>query len=84
MVLTFPDLSTQPFSVFDSSVSDPLSVVLDEDIEVPAKHEILRIARIKNPTISESVLELNMHETFGKRSSSSRVVVQPKEQRVPI
>ena len=60
MVLTFSDLSTQPFSVFDSSVSDPLSVVLDEDIEVSAKHKILQIAGIKNPTISESVLELNM------------------------
>jgi hypothetical protein len=59
MVLTFPDLSTKPLSVFDSTVSEPLAVVLDEDTEVPAKHEIFQTARIRNRTISESVLEPN-------------------------
>jgi hypothetical protein len=60
MVLTFPDLSSKPLSVFYSTVSESLAVVLDEDIEVPAKHEIFQIARIRNPTISESILEPNM------------------------
>ena len=83
MVLTFPDLSTKPLSVFDSCVSDPLAVVLDEDIEVPAKHEVLQTARVRNPTISESVLEPNMNLS-GKGVLVARVVVQPKEQRVPI
>ena len=59
MVLTFPDLSTKPLSVFDSTVSEPLAVVLDEDTEVPAKHEIFQTARIRNRTISESVLGPN-------------------------
>ena len=59
MALTFPDLSTKPLSVFDSTVSKPLAVVLDEDTEVPAKHEIFQTARIRNPTISESVLGPN-------------------------
>ena len=83
MVLTFPDLSTKPLSVFDSTVSEPLAVVLDEDIEVPAKHEIVQTARIRNPTISESILEPNM-KLSGKGVLVARVVVQPKEQRVPI
>ena len=43
--------------MFSSGVSDPSSVVLDEDIEFPAKHEVIRTAQIKNPTILESVLE---------------------------
>jgi hypothetical protein len=59
MVLTFPDLSTKPLSVFDSTVSEPLAVVLSEDIECPAKHEIFQTARIRNRTISESVLGPN-------------------------
>jgi hypothetical protein len=59
MALTFPDLSTKPLSVFDSTVSEPLAAVLDEDIEVPAKHEISQTARIRNRTISESVLGPN-------------------------
>ena len=83
MVLTFPDLSTKPLSVFDSTVLEPLAVVLDEDIEVPAKHEIFQTARIRNPTISESILEPNM-KLSGKGVLVARVVVQPKEQRVPI
>ncbi len=83
MVLKFPDLSTKPLSVFDSCVSDPLAVVLHEDIEVPAKHEVLQTARVRNPTISESVLEPNMNLS-GKGVLVARVVVQPKEQRVPI
>ncbi|CAB4001479.1 Hypothetical predicted protein [Paramuricea clavata] len=59
MVLTFPVLSTKPLSVFDSTLSEPLAVVLDEDIEVFAKHEIFQRARIRNRTISESVLGPN-------------------------
>ena len=69
--------------MFDSTVSEPLAVVLDEDIEVPAKHEIVQTARIRNPTISESILEPNM-KLSGKGVLVARVVVQPKEQRVPI
>ncbi len=83
MVLTFPDVSTKRLSVFDSCVSDPLAVVLDEDIEVPAKHEVLQTARVRNPTISESVLEPNM-DLSGRGVLVARVVVQPKGQRVPI
>jgi hypothetical protein len=60
MVFVFPNQSTRALSVFDSSVSEPSAVVLDEDIEVPSQHEVFQTARVKNPTISESVLEPNM------------------------
>ena len=83
MVLVFPNQSTKSLSVFDSSVSDPSAVVLDEDVEVPAEHEVFQTARVRNPTISESVLEPNM-TLSSKGVLVARVVVKPTEQRVPI
>ena len=83
MVLVFPNQSTKSLFVFDSNVPDPSAVVLDEDIEVPAQHEVFQTARVKNPTISESILEPNM-TLPSKGVLVARVVVRPKEQRVPI
>ena len=60
MQLIFPDGTSKSLFIFDSSVKDPSTVVLEEDVEIPGKHEVFQTARIKNPVISESVLEPNM------------------------
>ena len=83
MVLVFPNDVTKSLFVFDSNVPDPLAVVLDKDIEVPAQHEVFQTARVKSPTISESILEPNM-TLSSKGVLVARVVFRPKEQRVPI
>ena len=59
MVLKFPDGATKPLCLFDSTLSDPQAVVLEEDLVVPAKHEVVKTGRIRNPTLNESVLEPN-------------------------
>ena len=83
MVLKFPDGTTKPLCLFDSTLTDPLGVVLDEDLVVPAKHEVFKTAGVQNPTLNESILEPNINLS-GKGVLVARVVVQPKDQRVPI
>lgn len=83
MVLKFPDGTTKPLCLFDSAIVDPLGVVLDEDVVVPAKHEVFKTARVRNSALNESILEPNMNLS-GKGVLVARVVVQPKKQRVPI
>jgi hypothetical protein len=61
MVLKFPDGTTKPLGLFDSTIVDLPGVVLEEDIVVPAKHEVFKRARVRNPTLNESVLEPNMN-----------------------
>ena len=51
MALKFPDETTKSMFVFDSSLTDPLAVDLDQDVEIPAKHEMLQIAQITNPLL---------------------------------
>ncbi|CAB4038014.1 Retrovirus-related Pol poly from transposon [Paramuricea clavata] len=80
--------SSHDFYVANEMVSeiilaDPLGVVLDEDLVVLAKHEVFKTARVRNPTLNESILEPNMNSS-GKGVLVARVIVQPKEQRVPI
>ena len=81
MVLKFLDGTTKPLCVFDSTGTDPLGVVLDEDLVVPAKHEVFKTARVRNPTLNESILEPNMNLSW-KDVLVARVVLQPKDQRV--
>ena len=47
MVLKLPDAMMKSTFVFDSSLTDPLAVDLDQDVEIPAKHEVLQAAQIK-------------------------------------
>ncbi|CAB4013729.1 Transposon Ty3-G Gag-Pol poly [Paramuricea clavata] len=61
IVLKFPDGTTKPLCLFDSTIADLLGVVLDEDLVVPAKHEVFKTARVRNPTLNESILEPNMN-----------------------
>ena len=44
MWLVFPNQSTKSLSGFDSSLSELSGVVLDEDLEVPAEHEVFQTA----------------------------------------
>ncbi len=83
MVLKFPDGATKPLCLFDSTIADPLAVVLDEDLVIPARHEVFKTARVRNPTLNESILEPNMNLS-GKGVLVARVIVQPREQKVPI
>ena len=83
MVLKFPDGLTKPLCLFDSTLSDPLAVVLEEDLVVPAKHEVVQTGRIRNPTLNESVLGPNANLSE-KGVLVARVIVQPKGQKVPI
>ena len=83
MVLKFPDGATKPLCLFDSTLSDPLAVVLEEDLVVPAKHEVVQTSRIRNPTLNESVLEPNVNLSE-KGVLVARVIVQPQGQKVPI
>ena len=83
MVLKFPDGVTKPLCFFDSTLSDPLAVVLEEDLVVPAKHEVVQTGHIRNPTLNESVLEPNVNLSK-KGVLVARVIVQSKGQKVPI
>ncbi|CAB3992853.1 Hypothetical predicted protein [Paramuricea clavata] len=74
MVSKFPDGTTKPLCLFDSTIADPLGVVLDEDLVVPVWTSHFNY---------ESILEPNMNLS-GKGVLVARVIVQPKEQRVPI
>ncbi len=65
------------------AITDPLAVVLDEDLVIPARHEVFKTARVRNPTLNESILEPNMNLS-GKGVLVARVIVQPREQKVPI
>ena len=80
MVLKFPDGVTKPLCLFDSTLSD---LVLEEDLAVPAKHEVFQTGRIRNPTLNESVLEPNANLSE-KGVLVARVIVQPKGQKIPI
>ena len=83
LLLTFPDLTHQPLTIYDASLKDPFAVVLGDDIEVPARHEIIQTARIRNPIITENVLEPNF-ALAAKGVFVASVLVRPKEQTVPI
>ena len=82
MVLKFPDGATKPLCLFDSTLSDPLAVVLEEDLVVPANDEVVQTGRIRNPTLNESVLEPNVN--LSEKGVLKGVIVQPKGQKVPI
>eukprot|EP00112_Aurelia_sp_Birch-Aquarium-sp1_P002037 Seg1221.15 transcript_id=Seg1221.15/GoldUCD/mRNA.D3Y31 product="Zinc finger protein GIS2" protein_id=Seg1221.15/GoldUCD/D3Y31 len=83
MQMKFPDSKCQPLLVFDAALKDPTVVVLSDDIEIPGRHEIVQTARIRNPIISESILEPNF-DLAEKGVLVASVLVKPKEQTVPI
>ena len=83
MLMKFPDSKCQPLLVFDAALKDPTVVVLSDDIEIPGRHEIVQTAHIRNPIISESVLEPNF-DLAEKGVLVASVLVKPKEQTVPI
>ena len=72
-----------PIYVRDTSISDASVVTLCDDIVIPGKHEIIQRARIKNPSLEQSLLEPN-YELTSKGVLVARVIVKPKEQIVPV
>lgn len=82
-MLKFPDSNCKPLRLFDASIKDPTVVVLSEDIEIPARLEIIQSAHIRNPIITESMLEPNF-DLAEKGVLVARVVARTKDQAVPI
>ena len=64
-------------------ISLAISVTQCEDIEIPAKHEIIQTACIKGPFIDESILEPNS-KLVEKGILIARVLVHRKQQMIPI
>ena len=60
-----------------------MGVILDEDLVAPLKHEVFKTALVRSPTLNESILEPRM-SLSGKGVLVAKVVVQPKNQRVPV
>ncbi len=72
-----------PLYIHDSSVVNPSIVTLIEDVVIPAEHEVVQRALIKNPSLEESILEPNI-ELAAKGILVARVIVRPNHQSVPI
>ena len=83
MLLTFPESRCQPLTVRDSSLKNHAVVELSDDIEIPGRHEIIQRAHVRHPIINDSVLEPNFN-LAEKGVFVASVLVQPKEQKVPI
>ena len=83
MLMKFPDSKCQSLLMFDAALKDPTVVVLSDDIEIPGRHEIVQTAHIRNPIISESILEPNF-DLAERGVLVASVLVKPKEQTVPI
>ena len=77
------DVTVEPGQLFSQEFYVANEMLSEIILEVPAQHEVFQTARVKNPTISESILEPNM-TLSSKGVLVARVVVRPKEQRVPI
>ena len=83
LLISFPDGSAAPLLIHDSSIVDPMSVVLCEDIEIPGNHEVIKRAKVKTPFINDSILEPNI--SLAERGVLiARVLVSPVQQTVPI
>ena len=59
MQLIFLDGTIESLFCLDSSVKDPSTVVMEEGVKIPGKHEVFQMVHIKNPVIYESVIEPN-------------------------
>jgi len=60
LLINFPDGSVVLLLIHDSSIADPMSVVLYDDIEIPGNYVIIQRAKVKTPFINESDLEPNI------------------------
>ena len=68
--------------LYDSSLLEP-DVVLTEDVLVPGQHEVIRLAQLSNPSISDGILEPNRDLTE-KGVIVASVIVRPERQSVPV
>ena len=81
--LLFEDGSSCDLFLRDASLMYPGVVFLSEDLDVPAGHEVVCPAKVKNPFVEECILEPNGYLS-DKRVVVARVVVCPVRQMVPI
>ena len=58
-LLNFTDGTTEPILLQVMGLQNRMIVVLQEDVEVPGRHEVVRRALLKNPCVSECILEPN-------------------------
>ena len=82
-MLKFPDGTAEPMLLQDIGLKSRMIVVLQEDIEVPGRHEVVRRALLKNPCVSECILEPNF-DLMNKGVMVARALVKPIQQTVPV
>ena len=82
-MLKFPDGTTEPILLQNLGLSSKMIVVLQEDVEVPGRHEVVRRAMLKNPCVSECILEPNF-DLMNKGVMVARALVKPLQQTVPV
>ena len=75
-MLKFPDGTTGPILLQNLGLSSKMIVVLQEDVEVPGRHEVVRRAMLKNPCVSECILEPNF-DLMNKGVMVARALVKP-------
>ena len=81
--LLFEDGNSCDLFLYDSSFMYPGIVSLGEDLELPAGHDVVCPAKIRNPFVDECILEPNGYLSE-KGVVVARVVVSPVHQTVPV
>ena len=82
-MLKFPDGTTEPILLQNMGLSSRMIAVLQEDVEVPGRHEVVRRAMLKNPCVSGCTLEPNF-DLMNKGIMVARALVKPLQQTVPV
>ena len=77
-MVKFPDGTTEPILLHNVGLSSRMIVV-----EVPDRHEVVRRPLLKNPCVSESILEPNI-DLMNKGVMVGRALVKPLQQTVPV
>ena len=60
LLIQYPDGAKAPLLLNDSSIADPTAIILCDDTEIPAKHEVIRRAKVKEVFLTESIIEPNV------------------------
>ena len=83
LLIEFPDGAKAPLLLNDSSIPDPTAVILCDDTEIPAKHEVIRRAKVKGVFLTDSIIEPNV-ALAEKGILVARAFVSPNRQTVPV
>ncbi len=82
-LLKFTDGTTEPILLQVMGLQNRMIVVLQEDVEVPGRYEVVRRALLKNPCVSECILEPNF-DLMDKGVMVARALVKPSQQTIPV